>query len=92
MLVISVVWIKVFKNVCLVDSFYEITVVKVKYLNTCEQFSMFNSFRTPTIRRSLLGSTPRTPTPFKNALAAQEKKYGPLKLTVCNDIIYFLVI
>ncbi|OXB78767.1 UNVERIFIED_CONTAM: hypothetical protein H355_010700 [Colinus virginianus] len=38
-------------------------------------------FRTPTIRRSLLGSTPRTPTPFKNALAAQEKKYGPLKLT-----------
>ncbi|XP_069710301.1 myb-related protein A isoform X3 [Phaenicophaeus curvirostris] len=37
-------------------------------------------FRTPTIRRSLLGSTPRTPTPFKNALAAQEKKYGPLKL------------
>ncbi|NWH66438.1 MYBA protein, partial [Geococcyx californianus] len=37
-------------------------------------------FRTPTIRRSLLSSTPRTPTPFKNALAAQEKKYGPLKL------------
>ncbi|XP_008948354.1 PREDICTED: myb-related protein A isoform X3 [Merops nubicus] len=37
-------------------------------------------FRTPTIRRSLMGSTPRTPTPFKNALAAQEKKYGPLKL------------
>ncbi|XP_072007893.1 myb-related protein A isoform X4 [Engystomops pustulosus] len=34
---------------------------------------------TPTIRRSLLG-TPRTPTPFKNALAAQEKKYGPLKV------------
>ncbi|NXY91307.1 MYBA protein, partial [Alcedo cyanopectus] len=38
------------------------------------------SFRTPTIRRSLMGATPRTPTPFKNALAAQEKKYGPLKL------------
>ncbi|CAH2285330.1 myb-related A isoform X2 [Pelobates cultripes] len=37
-------------------------------------------FRTPTIRRSLLGNTPRTPTPFKNALAAQEKKYGPLKV------------
>ncbi|XP_075126585.1 myb-related protein A isoform X1 [Leptodactylus fuscus] len=36
-------------------------------------------FRTPTIRRSLLG-TPRTPTPFKNALAAQERKYGPLKV------------
>ncbi|CAI9549947.1 unnamed protein product, partial [Staurois parvus] len=37
-------------------------------------------FRTPTIRRSL-STTPRTPTPFKNALAAQEKKYGPLKVT-----------
>nr|XP_033790169.1 myb-related protein A isoform X2 [Geotrypetes seraphini] len=37
-------------------------------------------FRTPTIRRSLLNTTPRTPTPFKNALAAQEKKYGPLKI------------
>ncbi|XP_004637584.1 myb-related protein A isoform X1 [Octodon degus] len=37
-------------------------------------------FRTPTIRRSMLGTTPRTPTPFKNALAAQEKKYGPLKI------------
>ncbi|XP_075069700.1 myb-related protein A isoform X2 [Mixophyes fleayi] len=37
-------------------------------------------FRTPTIRRTLLGTTPRTPTPFKNALAAQEKKYGPLKV------------
>uniref|UniRef100_A0A8C5WCB2 MYB proto-onco like 1 n=1 Tax=Leptobrachium leishanense TaxID=445787 RepID=A0A8C5WCB2_9ANUR len=37
-------------------------------------------FRTPTIRRSLLDTTPRTPTPFKNALAAQEKKYGPLKV------------
>ncbi|XP_018409725.1 PREDICTED: myb-related protein A [Nanorana parkeri] len=38
-------------------------------------------FRTPTVRRSLLSTTPRTPTPFKNALAAQEKKYGPLKVT-----------
>uniref|UniRef100_A0A8I3W417 MYB proto-oncogene like 1 n=1 Tax=Callithrix jacchus TaxID=9483 RepID=A0A8I3W417_CALJA len=37
-------------------------------------------FRTPTIRRSILGTTPRTPTPFKNVLAAQEKKYGPLKI------------
>ncbi|XP_078396526.1 myb-related protein A isoform X3 [Cetorhinus maximus] len=36
-------------------------------------------FRTPTIRRTVLDSTPRTPTPFKNALAAQEKKYGPLR-------------
>ncbi|KAM4694608.1 transcriptional activator Myb isoform 2-T2 [Discoglossus pictus] len=37
--------------------------------------------RTPTIKRSILDSSPRTPTPFKNALAAQEFKYGPLKLS-----------
>ncbi|XP_036377323.1 myb-related protein A isoform X1 [Megalops cyprinoides] len=37
-------------------------------------------FRTPKIRKSILGPTPRTPTPFKNALAAQEKMYGPLKM------------
>ncbi|XP_060632553.1 transcriptional activator Myb isoform X3 [Anolis sagrei] len=37
-------------------------------------------FRTPAIKRSILESTPRTPTPFKNALAAQEFKYGPLKV------------
>ncbi|KAM4772770.1 transcriptional activator Myb [Rhinophrynus dorsalis] len=37
--------------------------------------------RTPAIRRSILDSSPRTPTPFKNALAAQEFKYGPLKLS-----------
>lgn len=51
-------------------------------------------FRTPTIRRSILGTTPRTPTPFKNALAAQEKKYGPLKIVVCILLIlkHFLVL
>ncbi|XP_023650123.1 myb-related protein A isoform X1 [Paramormyrops kingsleyae] len=37
-------------------------------------------FRTPKIRKSILGPTPRTPTPFKNAMAAQEKLYGPLKM------------
>ncbi|KAJ8413370.1 hypothetical protein AAFF_G00093660 [Aldrovandia affinis] len=37
-------------------------------------------FRTPKIRKSILGPTPRTPTPFKNAMAAQEKMYGPLKV------------
>lgn len=37
--------------------------------------------RTPAIKRSILDSSPRTPTPFKNALAAQEFKYGPLKLS-----------
>lgn len=45
-------------------------------------------FRTPTIRRSILGTTPRTPTPFKNALAAQEKKYGPLKIVVCILLLF----
>ncbi|XP_077208268.1 transcriptional activator Myb isoform X9 [Paroedura picta] len=39
-----------------------------------------NIFRTPAIKRSILESSPRTPTPFKNALAAQEFKYGPLKM------------
>uniref|UniRef100_A0A8C5QV08 Transcriptional activator Myb n=1 Tax=Leptobrachium leishanense TaxID=445787 RepID=A0A8C5QV08_9ANUR len=36
--------------------------------------------RTPAMKRSILECSPRTPTPFKNALAAQEFKYGPLKL------------
>ncbi|KAM6465784.1 transcriptional activator Myb isoform 1-T1 [Liasis olivaceus] len=35
---------------------------------------------TPAIKRSILESSPRTPTPFKNAIAAQELKYGPLKM------------
>ncbi|XP_062841707.1 myb-related protein A [Trichomycterus rosablanca] len=37
-------------------------------------------FRTPKIRKSIVSHTPRTPTPFKNALAAQEKMHGPLKM------------
>ncbi|GLD74933.1 transcriptional activator Myb isoform X2, partial [Lates japonicus] len=37
-------------------------------------------FRTPNICRSILESSPRTPTPFRSALAMQEAKYGPLKL------------
>jgi len=39
-------------------------------------------FRTPNIRRSILESTPRTPTPFRSPLGLQEAKYGPLKLLV----------
>uniref|UniRef100_A0A8D2L0J4 Transcriptional activator Myb n=1 Tax=Varanus komodoensis TaxID=61221 RepID=A0A8D2L0J4_VARKO len=39
-----------------------------------------NVFRTPAIKRSILESSPRTPTPFKNVVAAQEFKYGPLKM------------
>ncbi|XP_051775253.1 transcriptional activator Myb isoform X7 [Erpetoichthys calabaricus] len=37
-------------------------------------------FRTPNIRRSIMETSPRTPTPFKTALALQEIKYGPLKM------------
>ncbi|XP_056260582.1 transcriptional activator Myb isoform X2 [Seriola aureovittata] len=37
-------------------------------------------FRTPNICRSILESSPHTPTPFRSALALQEAKYGPLKL------------
>nr|XP_046148769.1 myb-related protein A isoform X1 [Oncorhynchus gorbuscha] len=37
-------------------------------------------FRTPKIHKSIMVPTPRTPTPFKNALAAQEKMHGPLKM------------
>ncbi|XP_067098006.1 transcriptional activator Myb isoform X3 [Osmerus mordax] len=36
-------------------------------------------FRTPNIRRSIMESTPRTPTPFRSALT-QESKYGSFKL------------
>ncbi|KAK5850293.1 hypothetical protein PBY51_014555 [Eleginops maclovinus] len=36
--------------------------------------------RTPKFRKSVMIQTPRTPTPFKNALAAQEKMHGPLKM------------
>ncbi|XP_031726337.1 transcriptional activator Myb isoform X2 [Anarrhichthys ocellatus] len=37
-------------------------------------------FRNPNIRRSILESSPCTPTPFRSALAMQEAKYGPVKL------------
>ncbi|XP_017261854.1 myb-related protein A isoform X2 [Kryptolebias marmoratus] len=36
--------------------------------------------RTPKFRQSAAVLTPRTPTPFKNALAAQEKMHGPLRM------------
>ncbi|XP_039981553.1 transcriptional activator Myb [Xiphias gladius] len=37
-------------------------------------------FRTPNICRTILESSPCTPTPFRSALALQEAKYGPLKI------------
>ncbi|KAM9839246.1 myb-related protein A [Aulostomus maculatus] len=36
--------------------------------------------RTPKFRKTVMIPTPRTPTPFKNALAAQEKMHGPLRI------------
>ncbi|KAM8881111.1 myb-related protein A isoform 3-T3 [Synchiropus picturatus] len=36
--------------------------------------------RTPKYRKTIMIPTPRTPTPFKNALAAQEKMHGPLRI------------
>uniref|UniRef100_A0A8C9V6T6 Transcriptional activator Myb n=1 Tax=Scleropages formosus TaxID=113540 RepID=A0A8C9V6T6_SCLFO len=37
-------------------------------------------FRTPNLRRSIMESSPRTPTPFRSVLALQDFKYGPLKM------------
>ncbi|KAF6716107.1 Transcriptional activator Myb [Oryzias melastigma] len=37
-------------------------------------------FRTPNIHRSIMESTPRTPTPFRPTLTLQETKYRPPKL------------
>uniref|UniRef100_A0A8C9V5T3 Transcriptional activator Myb n=1 Tax=Scleropages formosus TaxID=113540 RepID=A0A8C9V5T3_SCLFO len=39
-------------------------------------------FRTPNLRRSIMESSPRTPTPFRSVLALQDFKYGPLKMLV----------
>lgn len=45
---------------------------------------LFCRFRTPTLRRSIMECSPRTPTPFKTALTLQDTKYGPLKrVRVC---------
>ncbi|XP_063079193.1 transcriptional activator Myb [Engraulis encrasicolus] len=38
-------------------------------------------FRTPNLRRSIIESSPRTPTPFKTALALPDIKYAPLKMS-----------
>ncbi|XP_060713012.1 transcriptional activator Myb isoform X2 [Hemiscyllium ocellatum] len=45
-----------------------------------------DAFRTPNIRRSILEGSPRTPTPFKNALVAQEIKCGPLKMLATSHL------
>nr|XP_040023636.1 myb-related protein A isoform X1 [Gasterosteus aculeatus aculeatus] len=39
-----------------------------------------DGLRTPKFRKTVMIPTPRTPTPFKNALAAQEKMHGPLRM------------
>lgn len=45
-----------------------------------------SSLRTPKLRKTVNIPTPRTPTPFKNALAAQEKMHGPLKMEVSGNV------
>lgn len=47
---------------------------------------IFLRSRTPTFRKAVTIPTPRTPTPFKNALAAQEKMHGPLKMEVRAEL------
>ncbi|XP_061777810.1 myb-related protein A isoform X2 [Nerophis ophidion] len=39
-----------------------------------------DGYRTPKFCKTVMIPTPRTPTPFKNALAAQEKMHGPLNI------------
>lgn len=48
-------------------------------------------FRTPNIHRSIMESSPCTPTSFKSASALQEAKYGPLKLPVRSELTSSLV-
>ncbi|XP_077298214.1 myb-related protein A-like isoform X2 [Arctopsyche grandis] len=43
-----------------------------------------STFITPIQRRNLSHFTPRTPTPFKNAMAEIEKKSGQIKLELCS--------
>lgn len=59
------------------------------YMLLYKQSSLFCflRFRTPNIRRSIMESSPCTPTPFKSALAQQEAKYGPLKLLVRKKLL-----
>lgn len=49
-----------------------------------------SSLRTPKLRKTVTIPTPRTPTPFKNALAAQEKMHGPLKMEVSVKVLLSL--
>lgn len=72
-----------------------------KHLITYEESTLITSWgklfssRTPKFRKTVMIPTPRTPTPFKNALAAQEKMHGPLKMEVqcqtCVCVPVFLI-
>uniref|UniRef100_A0A8C6FTY2 Transcriptional activator Myb n=1 Tax=Moschus moschiferus TaxID=68415 RepID=A0A8C6FTY2_MOSMO len=60
---------------------HKLTVTTPFHRDQTVKFQKENTiFRTPAIKRSILESSPRTPTPFKHALTAQEIKYGPLKM------------
>ncbi|KAM4544405.1 myb-related protein A [Fundulus diaphanus] len=48
--------------------------------NTPKRQKENDGSRTPKLRKNAAVPTPRTPTPFKKALAAQEKMHGPLRM------------
>ncbi|XP_054893808.1 myb-related protein A isoform X2 [Poeciliopsis prolifica] len=48
--------------------------------NTPKQQKENDGSRTPKLVKNAAAPTPRTPTPFKKALAAQEKMHGPLRM------------
>ncbi|XP_064635828.1 transcriptional activator Myb-like [Lineus longissimus] len=58
-------------------------------LSLPDSTSKTTRFRTPKVKRSILDATPRTPTPFKNALAEMEKKSGPLTCSILatNELV-----
>lgn len=53
-----------------------------------------SAMKTPKYRRSLLDASPRTPTPFKNALAEIQRRNGPLRSMVSSfdQLLGFIVI
>ena len=50
------------------------------------------SYKTPVARRSILDATPRTPTPFKNALAEFEKNGGVSLLVRFNSVLFIVIL
>lgn len=66
-----------------------LSLVPFKYFDFYSNLSPCSS-RTPKYRKTVMIPTPRTPTPFKNALAAQEKIHGPVKMEVSVAMLHLL--